>query len=164
MDWSTDPYSQVYAMLANAVDDSPWLTDAILPRGNRILFNASDPNPAKTAKATADFPQMMLLPDTVTETGNTTDRTVVMARHNFVVDTGNVRLALRCFPILWALWKTMKPLEDHLNASRIGNDQIIDVAIGTIQFEYLPTGRKEIQFLGRLPVDVTFQIPVEVVY
>lgn len=100
---ATDPYTLAHDGLWAVLEDNTDFT-TLVPSGNRIKFSGDDRRPIKDKITTADMPDVRISMRvlTVRETG-TSNGEFDRVQFNIELATGDQRLTVRAFPIIWAI-------------------------------------------------------------
>ena len=123
---TTDPYTQVLNALWAALEASGAFC-ALVPVGNRIKFTdvAKGINPIKTAKASADFPEVCIEP-TVSADEDAKSSADAAETQTWVIKmaTADMRLNAKCYPLRWAMKKALYAVGDTLGLDFVAKTRI----------------------------------------
>lgn len=104
---TTDPFTQVHDALWGYAEAEPYVADNVRV-GNRVKRNGSARGGPKDQVATADLPELDLIPaNTAHLLVATSDHSDVTMRFNWILKTGDQRPEAALYPIQWGLVRAM---------------------------------------------------------
>lgn len=111
---SLDPFTRVYRAILDRLYQRPQVAARVKLR-NRLDHTNGEGDQRKGNAATADFPELELLP-----TGNaslvylSSSSVQAVQRYTLVVRTASMNAARELFPLQWALLCAFTEMDDHL--------------------------------------------------
>ena len=129
-----DPLTKAYDWLADVIRNDPNVSSLVKP-GNLIFYNENDRDPAKREVADNDLPEVRLDPadgdvDFYIDSHNST----FTERYNVEISTGDRRLAKRCNPVRFAIYRALSKWADESKVMTWNGAQIaLDVSVVGVQ-------------------------------
>ena len=116
-----DPITKVYNELWLILEDSPDFTHRV-KGGNKINYVGKQ-DPEKQEIATADFPEVAIIAAVITpHLQNTSNSSRLTARFSIEIRTGTKDVSEVHYPIIWAIYKAMRPWAKRLTALTISEN------------------------------------------
>ncbi len=136
-----DPLSQIHSALWDTLEASEDFCE-LVKSGNRIKMPVAWRSPEKERLASADLPQVRIVPVALVAGGivsgipRTSSSDVITLRWEVQVQTGDQRANELLFPIMWAIWRAMSAWEngfsavDWEGATQVYTSQVGDAVLG----------------------------------
>lgn len=118
-DITTDPFTAVAQELWGLLNDSSDFTKLVKP-GDQIHYIGGYRDPEKQEVQTADLPEARIIPGGILpHLQNTSSSSRVTAKYMLEVRTGTKVLDKAHYPLIWAVYKAMRPWAARLMALTI---------------------------------------------